>query len=146
MKTVKPYVNIRSTEICTTVIRLTKSKYYGDLFELNKGDICSTWRTLNEIIGKTRDKTSCTSMKIDDQLVSDPEVISTKFCEYFTNVGQKCAAQIPPANVPYTQYLSHSHTHSLFFDPITPGDIISIIGKMKGKKSSGHDDISSKLL
>ena len=119
------------------LIRLTKSKYY---------DICSTWRTLNEIIGKTRDKTSCTSMKIDDQLVSDPEVISTKFCEYFTNVGQKCAAQIPPANVPYTHYLSDFHTHSLFFDPITPGDIISIIGKMKGKKSSGQDDISSKLL
>ena len=119
------------------LIRLTKSKYY---------DICSTWRTLNEIIGKTRDKTSCTSMKIDDQLVSDPEVISTKLCEYFTNVGQKCAAQIPPANVPYTHYLSDFHTHSLFFDPITPGDIISIIGKMKGKKSSGHDDISSKLL
>ena len=60
-----------------------------------------------------------------------------------------CCANPPrkwPANVPYTQYLSNSHTHSLFFDPITPGDIISIIGKMKGKKSSGHDDISSKLL
>ena len=109
-------------------------------------DICSTWRTLNEIIGKTRDQTSCTSLKKDDQLLSDPEMISNKFCEYFTNVGQKCAAQIPPANVPYTQYLSHLHIHSLFIDPITPGDIISMIGKMKGKKSSGHDDTSSKLL
>ena len=44
------------------LIRLTKSEYHGDLFELNKGNMCSTWRTLIEIIGKTSDKTSCTSM------------------------------------------------------------------------------------
>ena len=31
-------------------------------------------------------------------------------------------------------------------DPITPGEIISIISQMKGKSSSGHDNISSKLI
>jgi hypothetical protein len=38
------------------LVRLTKSSYYGELFERNKGDICSTWRTLDEIIGRTRHK------------------------------------------------------------------------------------------
>ena len=130
------------------VIRLAKSQYYGALFENHKGDICATWHTLNDIIGKTRDKTSCTSMNIDVVLTNDPAVISNTFCDYFTKVGHNCAAEIPAAKAPFTHHLrnARAHSHSFFLDPITPGEIISIISQMKGKSSSGHDNISSKLI
>ena len=130
------------------LIRLAKSQYYGALFENHKGDICATWRTLNDIIGKTRDKTSCTSMNIDGELTNDPAVISNKCCDYFTKVGHNCAAEIPAAKAPFTHHLrnARAHSHSFVLDPITPGEIISIISQMKGKSSSGHDNISSKLI
>ena len=57
-----------------------------------------------------------------------------------------CAAQIPMSNTHYNQYLGRPHSRSIYLDPVTPGDIINIMNKMKGKSSTGHDSISSKLL
>ena len=55
------------------LIRLTKSKYYGELFIYYKSNIRSIWRTLNEIIGKASDKSSCLSMKLDGATVTNPD-------------------------------------------------------------------------
>lgn len=128
------------------LIKVARSTYYGNLFENCKGDISATWRTLNELIGKSHDKTSCTSMNIDGRRTSDPNILSNKFCEYFTNIGRECASRIPAAQTPYTHYLRVSHNRSLFLDPVTPGDVIAILGHMKSKTSTGNDNLSSKLL
>jgi potassium voltage-gated channel Eag-related subfamily H protein 8 len=85
-------------------------------------------------------------MDIDGQKVSDSTIISNKFCEYFTNVGRDCAAKIPNAKIPYAHYLRQGHARSFVMQPITPGDVINTLSRMKGKNSSGHDNISSKLL
>ena len=73
-------------------------------------------------------------------------LISNTFFDYFTEVGAKCAAQIPMSNTHYTQYLGRPHSRSIYLDPVTPGDIINILNKMKGKSSTGHDSISYELL
>jgi potassium voltage-gated channel Eag-related subfamily H protein 8 len=144
-----------SSEVCAykkyrnlynRLVRLARIKYYGELFDSHRNDIASTWRTLNDIIGKSRDKTCCASMDIDGQKVSDSTIISNKFCEYFTNVGRDCAAKIPHAKIPYAHYLRQGHARSFVMQPITPGDVINTLSRMKGKNSSGHDNISSKLL
>ena len=128
------------------LIRQAKALYYTELFETHKESIKGTWRVLNDVIGKSRDKTCCTSMNIDGQSITNAASISNKFCDYFTEVGAKCAAQIPMSNTHYTQYLGRPHSRSIYLDPVTPGDIINIMNKMKGKSSTGHDSISSKLL
>ena len=98
------------------LIRLGKSKYYGALFENHKGDICAKWRTLNYIIGKTRDKTSCINMNIDGELANDPTIISNKLYNYFTKVGHNCAAEIPAAKAPFTHHLRNTrHIRIPFF-------------------------------
>ena len=38
------------------------------------------------------------------------------------------------------------HMNSMFIDPVTPADILNATRKLKSKYSSGHDEISSKLL
>ena len=88
---------IKYRNLYNRIIRLAKNRYYGNLLESNKGYISATWRTLNEVIGKTRDKSSCASLNIDDTTVNNRKLISQKFCEFFTSVGQKCAANIPAA-------------------------------------------------
>ena len=44
------------------LIKVAKTTYYSNLFQNHKGDISATWQTLNELIGRSHDKTSCTSM------------------------------------------------------------------------------------
>ncbi len=125
------------------LIRQAKSTYYGNLFDSFKGNIAGIWRTLNDIIGKSNDKSYCA---IINKLLTDKLTISNAFCPYFTTVGKKCAKQIPPSEAPYTHHLKTNMRHSLFFTPVSSHDIISIISKLKGKKSTGHDNISSFLL
>ena len=137
---------LRKIEIYLRLIRQAKALYYTELFETHKESIKGTWRVLNDVIGKSRDKTCCTSMNIDGQSITNAASISNQFCDYFTKVGAKCAAQIPMSNTHYTQYLGRPHSRSIYLDPVTPGDIINIMNKMKGKSSTGHDSISSKLL
>ncbi len=126
-------------------IRAAKSSHYGNMLNAHKGDISKIWQTLNYLIGKSHDKTSCTTMKIDDVPISDTTVISDKFCEFFTTVGSKCASKILPARVPYSSYLNIVFNRSFFLDPVIPGDIINIIGHLKTKKSSGKDKITTLL-
>ena len=80
-------------------------------------------------------------MNIDGQSITNAASISSKLFDHFTEVGAKCAAQLPMSNTHYAQYLGHQH-----LGPVTPGDIINIINKIKSKSSTGHDSISSKLL
>ena len=137
----KQYRNLHNRSI-----RAAKNNYYGELLTSYRGDISKTWQTLNELIGKSHDKTTCTSIKIDDMEITDSNLISNKFCEFFTSIGQKCAENIPDSKVPFTHHLKGAYSHSLFLSPITPGDMISIMGQIKSKSSSGNDNISSKLL
>ncbi len=127
-------------------IRAAKNTYYCELLASHTGDISKTWKTLNELIGKSHDKTSCTSIKIDNGVITDTKQISNTFCEFFTTVGQKCAESIPAARMPFTHHLTQAYNHSFFLSPVTPGDLISIISRMKSKSSYGNDNISSKLL
>ena len=96
-------------------------------------------------MGKIRDKTNCTTINIDDTLGSNSLAIGNAFCRYFTSVGRDWAAQIPPSSQHFTKYLGNRQNGSFLLIPTTPHDIISILGRMKGKNSSGHDQISSKL-
>ena len=43
-------------------------------------------------------------------------------------------------------YLHYNYTHSVFFTPVIPADILAIINSMKSINSIGHDNISSKFL
>ena len=36
--------------------------------------------------------------------------------------------------------------HSMFLEPVSPSTVIATSGKLKSKLSSGHDEISTKLL
>ena len=56
----KQYRNLHNRSI-----RAAKNNYYGKLLTSYRGDISTTWQTLNELIGKSHDKTTCTSIKID---------------------------------------------------------------------------------
>ena len=60
------------------LIRQAKALYYTELFETHKESIKGTWRVLNDVIGKHRDKTCCTSMNIDGQSITNAASISRK--------------------------------------------------------------------
>jgi len=100
------------------VIRKAKVKYYGPLLYKFKGDVSKTWRVLKLVIGKMSDKiwvSDC--FGVNNTNVTNPKYISKGFCSYFTNVGRDLAYQIPDPKKPYTTYLKHRNTNSIFLRP-----------------------------
>ena len=79
--------------------RIAKETYYRTLLERYKNDIRKTWGVVNILIGRTRNtNTIADKFIIDDNDVTDPDVISTSFCKYFTEIGKQLADKIPNGN------------------------------------------------
>ena len=70
------------------LLRIQKTRYYTDMFNNNKSNIKKTWEVLNEVIHRSKDKSSIpTIMKINNIETSDIDVITDNFNNYFVNLG-----------------------------------------------------------
>ena len=125
-----------------------KRDYYHEQFQQNSKNIRKTWQIMRNIIKKVNDKSNISeTFKIENIETTNPKKISEGFCNYFTNVGPDLSKQIPPPIRTYQQYISvKTPTNSLFLYPTDPNEINSIVKRMKPKKSTGQDNISSWLL
>ena len=127
--------------------RSAKIKYYNDTLDKNKFNMKKTWSILREVIGKKNDKSSFPQeFKIDNEIVTNRTNIAESFNNYFSTIGSKTGKNVSHTNAQYTDYLMDPHMNSMFIDPVTPADILNATRKLKSKHSSGHDEISSKLL
>ena len=75
----------------------SKQNHYSQILHKFK----NTWKTINGIIGRTNDETTNdeTSLPqnytINNNKTSNSNEIADSFCNYFTNIGPKCANDIP---------------------------------------------------
>lgn len=128
-------------------IRDAKRKYFENIFNQHKCDIKKTWNILNDTLNRKIEKKCTQDFLINDQLVSDPEVIVNNFNEYFVSVGKNLASKIPPSQHFSTYLKTPAPAHGTFkFDPISEQDISNIIHKLKNKCSYGHDCLSNILI
>ena len=130
--------------------RKTKQNYYSDLFIKYKNDSKKSWKLMNELIGKTKNKQEIPDYMIkgSDKIYNKTE-ISNEFCDYFTNVGPELATKIPNSDHTFKYYFNKDqecHTNSFFMNPTTEHEIIKIINNLSNKYSSGFDKISNNLL
>ena len=107
------------------------------------------WRTINEISGTLRDKSSIIDhITIDAIDYYQPKQIANEFGKYFGNIGKKIANNIPKSLKNVSTYLEkiRHNSCSLFMNPCTTHEIKRLINSLPNKTNSGHDDISNKLL
>ena len=75
--------------------RTAKQTYYEQRFEQYKYDIRNTWKLLNSLVGRTKDKSSIPdTFKHNGKTLNERSEISNGFCNYFTNIGPQLAASI----------------------------------------------------
>ncbi len=125
-----------------------KQDYYHNLFQKYKKDIRKTWEVMRTIIKKTNDKSKISdTFMLGDTKLDDPNEIASAFCDYFTNIGHELSNKIPIPNKRFDQYMNVPPTeNSMFMRPTDLNEISAIIKKLKPKKSTGSDNISSWLI
>ena len=138
---------IKYRNLYNSLRRKAKKTYYSDQLLMYKSDIKQTWKILNTACNRIRDKsTLCNSFKVNDETITDPVLIANEFNKYFTSVGQDLSEKIPKGKHNMDHWLKNKNMHNLFLSPTDPNEINSIIGKLKSKKTEGHDGLSTWLL
>jgi len=68
---------------------------------------------------------------VDNTKVINRKYIGEGFCSNFTNVGRDLASQIPDPKKPYSTYLKHRNTNSIFIRATDPFEIFKILKLLK---------------
>ena len=72
--------------------------------------------------------------------------IANAFNDYFSETGVKTSRNIPNSRVEFTNYLPKHQPNSIFIEPVSEFTVKETCLKLKPKTSSGHDEISTKIL
>ncbi len=134
--------------ILKKTIRNTKKSYYDNLFEKYKGDIKGTWKTINEILNRTKRKNKFPLFFRDgNEVVTSKLAIANHFNAFFTNIGPKLAKQIKkPIDKDFKSYLIRKFDSRLTFKNVDSETVNNIINELAPKSSCGFDGVSTRLL
>jgi len=132
-----------------TLIRKSKRKYFFNKFERVKNDMKQTWKIINNIIGRSKNRSfECKFKTNDGNIITNPQHICNHFNDFFVNVGPELASKIHHSGKDYFDYLNYANvtTNSMYFKPIVEKEIVKIIGKFNPNKSAGHDNIGNYII
>ena len=142
----------------THLIRKTKQDYYKSQFTKYTHDCKNTWKLLNEVAGRKAKKSDPPSyfkklihrpnnqQPVEIKLY-DNKTIANEFNLYFANVGYELSNKIKYSGKKIVENYLYSKVDSKFnFKTVTNDEVLTIIGSLKPRNSSGIDNISSKQL
>ena len=79
-----------SQNYISTLLRWSKDSYYNGLFEENKRNIKTVWKTVKALINiKQRTDLSLTTLQIGKKIETDAKEIANHFNGYFTSIAGK---------------------------------------------------------
>ena len=131
----------------TNLLRIAKADYYSSVFAKLKGDTKGMWTEINNVLGNKKYKKLPSSFHNRNLKLHSLKDIVEEFNNYFLSVGENLSDNIPAVNHSHDSYLRMNRINeSLFLKPTSPTEIIKITSNIKMSKSTGHDDISSRVV
>ncbi len=134
----------------TTIMRNNKKNYYNKLLEIHKSNTQGTWKVINNIINKSKNKSVCPNYFLTNnkQNVSTPMDIANGFNDFFINVGHNLAKQIddPIIKDDVSEKMIDINRNTIFLTEVEERELIDIVNKFKNKKSTDYNDIDMNLI
>lgn len=132
-------------------IKQAKCNYFQTAFLNSSGDARKQWRVVNDIIGKSRKRNSILDSFTDSREASVRENAVEEFNNYFSTVSETIAASLESVNAVEEQFyranfIPATNLNSLFFRPVTSGEVLNILLSLNVRKSSGRDGIAPAVL
>ena len=84
---------------------------------------------------------------INDNKVTDPQVIADSFNNFFCNIGERLANNFSNQNnYDYKKFLNDPTRQSIFLFNTDMTEIINTVRSLKNSNSTGHDEFSLKFI
>jgi hypothetical protein len=144
------YQNLRNK--VNIEMKLGKSHFYQCEFQncSRSSDLRKTWSLINYLIGKNN-KSKINEIIVNNNTISDPNVIAESFNDYFVNIGPKLASEASiefhDEGLPNNCSRPGSISNSPFcFFEISIANVSMTLRNLKANKSTGLDKIPTKIL
>ena len=131
------------------IMRKRKEDYYTQKCTEYRSNSKKLWRLINKLTNKEHDKTNLIEcLKIDNIMDYNSKHITEEFGKYFANIGREPTNTVTKPIHTTDTYIKNilPNPKSMFLRPTTQQEIEKLIDKLENKSSSGHDDISNRLL
>jgi hypothetical protein len=129
------------------VLRGAKKLYFTSKLAENAKNPKKTWETLNEILGKVKQKESLNKINIENVCETDPLKIADHFNGFFTSIGKKISENVQDVTMQPEDYINYGRAiPELSLGNTTPEHILKIISKFKPKKSCDIHGVSTKMI
>jgi hypothetical protein len=110
-------------KILKKTIRNAKSLHYRTIFTQSRNDPKETWNAINNTLNRnTKTDTNIEYLMKDNTRITSSKDITIHLNEFFTNIGQTIASQIPSSNSTIDSYLQQTNNPVFDIVPITPPD------------------------
>ena len=137
------YKTARNAVSCT--LQKDKQLYYSNLLYKYKHNPKESWRTINRILGRGHNKSSISSIRQNDNIISGSNEIAETFNEYFSTIGDKIANSVDSGNTHFSSYISKSST-TFEFDTVSVDKVLHSFHALSSSKAIGVDKIPIKVL
>ena len=104
---------------------------------------------IKEIIQLSTKSKSCLALSrvlLNGNIYDDPVGVATAFNKYFSSVGESLDRKIPQPKHNFKTYLKIASNQSMFFSPVTPGEVASIINSLQTSNAHGPNSVPTRLL
>ena len=111
------------------VKRYAKKSYYIEQCIVFRADTHKLWKTMNEIIGKTKDKgTVVNSLRIENMTLTKDKEIVNEFGKHFSRIGKTYAEKIatPDKNIDIYLELIRRNQQSAYMTPTYETEIAKL--------------------
>ena len=127
-------------------IRREKASFYRNKLNANHGNPKSTWKTLNDLMGKKSAITEISEIQgSSSETLTNAKDIADHLNKHFTQIGPDLANKIPATSVNAEDYLRREL--SVFeFSEIDPSRVLNLLLKVDIASATGLDQISNKVL
>ena len=130
----------------TNTIRLSKNKYYSDMFSSIQGDMKKTWRNINDILGRKKCHVMPNDMYLENMKITSKQDIVNQFNSYFINVGNNLSKSISQSSFSFKQFVSCQDPQSFFIKPTSVHEVLKLSSCIKSSKADGPDGISPRVV
>ena len=129
------YIYVAHRNKLNSLIRLVKRRFYKMKFESCLNDVRSTWKNINLLLNKKREKLP-SSMYIGQNKFSNSSDICEAFAKYFSEVATNLDNNIPKSNESYNSFLDNSNKNSMFLYETSDREVMKVINSFKNTGSS----------
>jgi hypothetical protein len=127
------------------VLREAKKKRDNNMYTAESADKPKAmWRQINRDIAKATENEQKLELKVGNRIISNPTEITDKLNAHFVSTVTDLIKQKNNVSV-YDLEIQHC-PNSLFTHPVTEEEVISLAKSLKGKPTSGDDDIPENLV